>query len=293
LKSTPLILGAGLAFLAMLLFDLPFPLVVIAAGLLGAALLAAPSVPADDRALPVPRTGETLRIIIAWLAIWWAPVAVAALLLGPGHVLVDLGVFFSKLAVLTFGGAYAVLAWLAQAGVEQGWVTPLEMIDGLGLAETTPGPTILVNQFVAFLAALRAPDGLSPFVAASLGAVIATWVTFAPSFLWIFAAAPHVEAFHRNARVAGALTGITAAVVGVIAYIALWFALHLFFGEVETVSFGPFRLPLVEVARLDLEAAALALTALILIFGMKLGVMKSLAIMAMLGVMLRLIGAAP
>ncbi|MFN8994441.1 MAG: chromate transporter, partial [Pseudomonadota bacterium] len=189
--------------------------------------------------------------------------------------------------VLTFGGAYALLAWLAQEAVSRGWVTALEMADGLGLAETTPGPTILVNQFVGFLAAWREPGPFSPLVAAVLGALMTTWVTFAPSFLWIFAGAPYVEDLRANARIAAALRAISAAVVGVVAYLGVWFALHVVFTEVGTLELGPVRLAWPVFGSIDLAAAALALLAFALVFVARLGILPVVAIMAAAGVTTR------
>ena len=167
------------------------------------------------------------------LVAWWAPVALVALALGPSHVLTSIGLFFSKLAVVSFGGAYALLAYMAQQAVETyGWMTAPEMVDGLGLAETTPGPLILVTQFVGFLAAYRDPLPFSPLAAGILGAALTTWVTFVPSMLWIFAGAPFVEQLRSNRRLSGALAAITAAVVGVILNLSVWFALHVLFGQV-------------------------------------------------------------
>ena len=282
---------AAAAFAAILLLDAPFPLIVLGAAVAGAALgLGGP--PAGDGA--VAGVGAAARrgafIAALWcLAAWWAPIAVAALLLGGGHVVVEIGLFFSKLAVLAFGGAYAVLAWLAQAAVANGWVTGPEMIDGLGLAETTPGPTILVNQFVAFLAALRAPGALDPWLSATLGAAMATWATFAPSFLWIFAGAPFVEALRRSRRLAGALAGVTAAVVGVIGFVALWFAMNVLFAEVVQVSAGPFRWWSVAPGSLDPAAAALVAAAMLLVFRLRRGVTATVAMVAATGVTMRLV----
>lgn len=214
--------------------------------------------------------------------------AIAALVLGQGHVLTEIGLFFSKLAVVTFGGAYALLVWLAQAAVEQKqWLTAPEMADGLGLAETTPGPTILVTQFVGFLAAYRLPQPFTPMHAGILGALMTTWVTFAPSFLWIFAGAPYVEDLRANRRLAGALQGITAAVIGVIAYLAVWFGLHVFFGAVGQASFGPLHLPTVDLSRFDAWAAGLAVAAFVLAFRFKVGMIALVAIMAAAGVAVR------
>jgi len=278
---------AAAAFAAITLLAAPFPLIVVAAGLIGAVLArggaGAPRAPA-----PPLQARRALRAALWCMAAWGAPVALAALTLGPGHVLVEIGLFFSQLAVLTFGGAYAVLGWLAQAGVARGWVTAAEMIDGLGLADTTPGPTILVNQFIAFLAASRDAGGMAPMLAATLGALMATWTTFAPSFLWIFAGAPYAEGLRRDARLAGALGGVTAAVVGVIAYVALWFGLHVLFAEVGAAQWGPLRLFTVAPASLDGAAAALTALALALTFGLGRGVMRGVGVLAGLGAALAL-----
>jgi chromate transporter len=277
------------AFLAIFLFRTPYPAIVVLAALTGALLATAPVETQSVVSARQGRLAATLRTIAVWAAIWWAPVALAAILLGPHHVLTELGFFFSQLAMLTFGGAYALLVWLAQAAVEQkGWLTAAEMVDGLGLAETTPGPTILVTQFVGFLAGWRTPEPFTPMVAAVLGAAMTTWVTFAPSFLWIFAGAPYMEDLRANRRLAGALQGITAAVVGVILYLAVWFALHVFFGRVDSLSFGPVSLPRIDIAALDWKAAALAAIAFIAAFRLKLGVVPLVGLMAGLGVAVKL-----
>jgi chromate transporter len=298
LRAGPLYALAAASFLSIVLLDAPFPLIVLAAGALGAAAaLRRPDLVglgAAAREAPTPvYVGQARDALVAaaWcLAAWWSPIALAALALGGGHVLVDIGLFFSQLAVLTFGGAYAVLAWLTQAAVEMRWVTQGEMIDGLGLAETTPGPTILVNQFVAFLAALRDPGGLDPWLAATLGSAMAVWATFAPSFLWIFAGAPFVETLRRERRLAGALAGITAAVVGVIAWITLWFGLNVLFGEVGFARAGPLRLPVVAPESLDPVALALSAAAFGLLFGLGRSVMVTVGALAALGVAARLAG---
>jgi chromate transporter len=221
----------------------------------------------------------------AWcLAAWWAPIAVAALVLGGGHLLVDIGLFFSKLAVVTFGGAYAVLAYLTQEAVQMGWVTTPQMIDGLGLAETTPGPTILVNQFVAFIAGHGTPAPLSPLMMALMASLMATWATFAPSFLWIFAGAPFVDRLQRIAAITGALRGISAAVTGVLAFVSLWFALNVLFGSVTLVAWGPIQVPSLSLATLDLKALTLTVIAFAIMFIAHRGVMTTVAIMAALGV---------
>lgn len=281
LTGAPMIALAAAAFLAMLLLDAPFPLVVLGAGAVGALLGGAAPADAAAAAAGARPDGRAALRMAGWcLLAWWAPVALVALALGPSHLLVEIGLFFSQLAVLTFGGAYAVLAWLAQAGVEAGWATPGQMIDGLGLAETTPGPTILVNQFVAFLGGHGA-GGIAMGIAAAL---MALWTTFAPSFLWIFAGAPFVEDVRRSARLAGALKGVTAAVVGVIGFVALWFGLNVLFGGVVFLDAGPLRVPTVALSGLDVTAAALAALAFLLLFRARWGVMPLVGLMATLGV---------
>ena len=221
------------AFLALALFALPFPVVVLGAGLIGFAVAALRPdwlalKPAGNSAPLPPRPwAASLKALLIWGAIWALPMVLVLTLLGRDHVLWQIGAFFSQLAVVTFGGAYAVLAYMAQEAVSGfGWLQPGEMADGLGLAETTPGPLILVTQFVGYLAAFRAPEPFTPLVAGVLGAALTTWVTFAPCFLWIFAFAPWIERMERAVRLKGALAAVTASVVGVIASLALWFGGH-------------------------------------------------------------------
>ena len=287
LKSAPYYALSAAAFCGILFLEIPFPLIVLAAAAMGAMLAPARAPVSEVSARASRRLGPSLIAAFWCLLGWWIPVALAALLLGQDHVLVAIGLFFSKLAVVTFGGAYAVLAYLAQAGVDKGWVLAREMIDGLGLAETTPGPTILVNQFVAFLGAMRASSPLSPLLGASLGAAMATWVTFAPSFLWIFAGAPFVEDLRRNTRLAGALSGITAAVVGVIAYITLWFSLNVLFRDVSEAHWGPLRYISARLTSLDIWAAILSALALVLMFVFHRGIMTTVGILAISGIALK------
>jgi chromate transporter len=212
-----------------------------------------------------------------------------ALTLGQDHVLWQIGAFFSQLAIVTFGGAYAVLAYMAQEAVQGfGWLQPGEMADGLGLAETTPGPLILVTQFVGTLAAFRAPDPFSPLVAGLLGALLTTWVTFAPCFLWIFALAPWIDRLGHAVRLKGALAAITAAVVGVIANLTAWFALNVLFAEVGAVRFGPVTLEWPVWASLDWRAALLAALACLLAFRFGWSVLRVLAACAAGGIALSL-----
>jgi len=291
--KTPVLLGlAAAAFLAIFLLDLPFPAVVLAAGAAGALLARfrpdwlalAPAPPPPD---PMPGAfGRSLLSLGAWGLAWAAPLVMVTLVLGPDHVLWKIGVFFSQLAVVTFGGAYAVLAYMAQAAVEsQGWLSAREMTDGLGLAETTPGPLILVTQFVGFLAAFRAPEPFSPLAAGALGAALTTWVTFTPSFLWIFTFAPWIERLQASRLLRGSLAALTAAVAGVVASISLWFAMHVLFGRMTTLDLGLFRLDTPVAGSLDLRAAGISAMALILVFGLRWGVLRVLAACAAAGLL--------
>lgn len=284
-------LVAFAAFLALAVFHLPFPAVVLGAGLIG---LVAPSA---WLALKPLGAGRDLAADRPWLAslkaiagfgvLWAVPLALVLVFLGQGHVLWQIGLFFSKLAVVTFGGAYAVLAYMAQQAVDGfGWLAPGEMADGLGLAETTPGPLILVTQFVGYLAAFRAPDPFAPLVAGLLGAALTTWVTFVPCFLWIFALAPWMERLERSARLKGALATITAAVVGVIANLSLWFALHVVFAEVAAWQAGPVRIDLPVLASLDWRAALLGVIAAALLLRLRWSVPRVLALAALGGFLL-------
>ena len=273
---------AGAAFVAIFFFDVPFPLVIAGAALLGyvlAAMKAAAPPEPQSKTPPVP-IGQTVRTASLWLAIWIVPLAIMALLFGRDHVLTDIAIFFSKLAIVSFGGAYSVLAYMAQQAVETyGWLSAGEMLDGLGLAETTPGPLILVTEFVGFLAGYRF-GGEPKLVFGLLGAAITLWATFAPCFLWIFAGAPYVERLGTNPKLTGALSAVTAAVVGVILNLSLWFALHVFFAKVEPAWHGPLRLWLPDVSTLDLEAVALSCLAALLLLRLKLGIAATLAISA-------------
>jgi chromate transporter len=266
------------AFLALFLFALPFPLVVLGAGLIGF-FTAQPHV--QTTSAPRIVWSQSLRSAALWTAIWLLPLA--ALWLSDAGFLFEIGLLFSKLAVLTFGGAYAVLAWLAQAIVhDKSWLTLPQMIDALGLAETTPGPLILVTEFVAYLAG-HGKGGLPLGLAA---AIVALWMTFAPCFLWIFAGAPLIARLEHAPRLASALAAITAAVVGVIANLSLWFALHVLFGEISQLSFGPATLIAPRLDTLDLTAALLALLATWLIFSRHWGLTSTLAVCAVLGAIL-------
>ncbi len=297
LKTSALNGLAAAAFVGIFFFALPFPLIVVAAAVIG--YLLAQSSPAllglkaDAVAVPEPAPGRWRQFAVATacgLVLWWAPVALAAITLGSDHVLVSIGTFFSKLAVVSFGGAYALLAYMAQEAVEtHHWMTAPEMVDGLGLAETTPGPLILVTQFVGFLAAYRDAQPFSPVVAGIIGAAMTTWVTFTSSMLWIFAGAPFVERLRSNRRLSGALAAITAAVVGVILNLTVWFALHVLFGKVTEMHSGPLRWYAFDPWALDLKASALAAVAAVLAFGFHRGLIEVVAVMAALGIAMQYI----
>lgn len=274
---------AALAFFGIFFLALPYPLIVLAAAAAGFSMARRSGAPpAPISASPV----ATLRTVLAWLTIWWAPMGALALV-GGAPVLTDIGLFFSKLAVVTFGGAYAVLAYMAQDVVTAfGWLEAGEMMDGLGLAETTPGPLILVTEFVGFLTAFKA-GGLWLGVA---GGVVALWVTFAPCFLWIFAGAPYIEWISSKARLAGALGAITAAVVGVILNLSVWFALHVMFADVTRVQAGPVVLWTPDLSSFDWRVIFLAVVSGVLILRLHWGVAKVLAIAALLGLALSAVG---
>ncbi len=252
IKNGTMVLVAILAFVGIFFYQLPFPLIVLTAGLLGLAgarvrpevfiTISGHAVETHTDGRP-PSTGRTLLKLGFGLALWFGPVAVVALVTGTGSVWTDVGVFFSQAAVVTFGGAYSVLAYLAQQAVEVfGWLRPGEMLDGLGMAETTPGPLIQVVQFVGFFATYRNPGSISPLVAGVLGAVLTTWVTFVPSFLWILVGAPYVERLKQQRALSGALSTITAAIVGVVLNLGVWFGMFTLFETVDERSWLGARL---------------------------------------------------
>jgi chromate transporter len=249
----------------------------------------------EGAADPRPTAAWSWRVGGVILTLWLAPVAALWLALGPANVFTEIAFFFSQMAVLTFGGAYAVLAWVAQAAVEtHGWLAPGEMLDGLGMAETTPGPLIMVTQFVGFMGAFRDPGALSPLTAGVLGGLLTTWVTFAPCFLWIFLGAPHVERLRGDRALSAALATITAAVVGVILNLAVWFALHVVFREVGRISVGPLDMAWPVLGSIDPAAAVLAAAALVAAFRFAVGPAALLAGAAAAGLLLTLLtGGAP
>lgn len=305
LKNRAMYAIAAAAFIALFMFDAPFPLVIIAAGLIGyfgaranpdvftagghgAAISGERFMALPARALAPPTARRAMQVLAICGGLWLLPFPLLYLAFGWPNAFIDMGVFFSKMAVVTFGGAYAVLAYVAQQAVENyGWLQAGEMLDGLAMAETTPGPLILVLTYVATLAGFRNPMGLDPLAGALIGALVATWVTFAPCFLWIFLGAPYMERVRHNKALAGALTAITAAVVGVILNLALWFALHVLFREVRTFSAGPVSIAAPIPDSLDAAALALAVIACIALFRFKLGVLQLLALCGALGFAMR------
>jgi len=291
LKSKVAYAIAAMAFLALFIGQVPFPLVILGGALAGAAFLRAPFVTTDVAAVtPVRSLWSALRTAFVCFAAWLAPLGLSIALLGPQHVLSKVGQVFSVLAVVTFGGAYATLAYLQQEAVQaQGWLSAGQMFDGLGLAETTPGPLVLVNQFVGFMAGWNTPNG--GVLLASAAALMASWCTFAPSFAWIFAGAPFAERLRSNARAIAALKGVTAAVLGVILHLAIGFGAHYLFGETGRIGIGPHLSILAPVwASVNLAAAILTLAAIVLLFRFKIGVLGLIALAACAGMALRISG---
>jgi chromate transporter len=304
---------AGASFVGLFFFDVPFPFVVAGAALVGgigsrwapAAFPGAshgegragtPSLldrmeARGELAHAAPSVGRAARVLAVSLVLWALPFALSAALAGPRSVYLEEATFFSQVAMVTFGGAYAVLSYVAQRAVEgYGWLSAGEMVQGLGLAETTPGPLILVVQFVGFLGAYHDPGTLPPWLAGTLGALVTLWVTFVPCFLWIFLGAPFVEALRRNAMLSAALGAITASVVGVILNLSVWFSLHVLFRVIEPRTLGPARLLVPDLGSLDAAAAAIAATGALCLFAGKLGVPRTLAIGAGLGLAARVAG---
>jgi chromate transporter len=276
------------SFVAIFAIAVPFPLIVLAAGLIGLAW----SVPAK-RPIATPIEGiawtRTLRTVAVWSFVWVAPLLLVVALFGPAHILSQLAWFFSKLAMVTFGGAYAVLAYMSQDVVmRHGWLTAGQMLDGLGLAETTPGPLILVTEFVGFLAAAHAKPA-APVAYGLLGAGVALWATFAPCYLWVFTGAPYIAWLGGQPRLQSALAAITAAVLGVILNLALWFAIHVLFAHVGSWQAGPVRLPIPELATLDLRMLALSLASGVLLLRLRWSVHRTLAATAALSLLLELL----
>jgi chromate transporter len=290
---------AAAAFTAIFFIDIAFPWIIVGAAAVGymgrraslapaGATLTATSQETAPSIQPSWRT--TVLIVAIGLLLWWVPIGAIVLATGAESVWTHIALFFSKAAVVTFGGAYAVLAYVAQQAVETyGWLRPGEMLDGLGMAETTPGPLIQVVQFVGFMGALREPGTLSPLVAGILGAVLTTWVTFVPCFIFIFAGAPWVDHLRGRPGLGAALAGITAAVVGVILNLALWFAIHVLFHVVGEVRAGPVRMPWPDLATLDPGALAITVGAFICLFLLRWGMFRTLGGAAVAGVLVYLL----
>lgn len=315
LKNGVLIAIAAASLIAIYVFNVPFPAIVAAAALIGFVggrmglrafqaggghgqvgkhvddhdTVLGPGIPAHA----TPNGRWSLRIASIFLVLWLAPTGLLIATLGPDNVFTEIATFFSVLAVVTFGGAYAVLAWVAQAAVETfGWLAPGEMLDGLGLAETTPGPLIMVTQFVGFLAAFREATGLSPLLAGVLGALLTTWVTFVPCFLWILLGAPYIERLRGNRALSAALSTITAAVVGVILNLSIWFSLHVLFREVVTVHPPGMAVDVPVLSTLDPAAAVLTTAAIVAVFVLRLGMAWVLGGAALAGILMWVFGLA-
>jgi len=309
LKSRPMLVLAALAFIGIFFFNVPFPLIVMGAGIIGFIAAQAGSTAfqvggshggahaATDEGLlgadlpehAQPLLGRALRVSALWLAFWLLPVIVIGYTQGGSDVFAQIGLFFSKMAVVTFGGAYAVLAYMAQQAVETyGWLKPGEMLDGLGMAETTPGPLIMVVQFVGFLAAYRDPGALPPMLAGFLGGLLASWSTFVPCFLWIGLGAPFIEKLRDNKPLSGALAGITAAVVGVILNLAIWFALHTWFSEAWHFRGLGFSFDVPVIGTFEPWTILLSVAAVVAIFRFKAGMIPTLLACSPAGVLLHL-----
>lgn len=313
LQSRPMLVLAALAFIAIFFLAMPFPLIVLAAGIIGfigartgssafqvggghgpggkgvadSESLLGEELPEHAR----PTVARALRVSAIWLSLWLVPLIAIVAVLGPDNTFSGIGAFFTKMAVVTFGGAYAVLAYMAQQAVETyHWLKPGEMLDGLGMAETTPGPLIMVVQFVGFLAAYRHPGTLPPMLAGTLGGLLATWCTFVPCFLWIGLGAPFIERLRDNKPLSGALAGITAAVVGVILNLAIWFALHTIFAETFRVTGFGFSFDAPVLASVKPWALALSVAAAVAIFRFKAGLIQTLLACSAAGIVLYLLG---
>ena len=288
--KTRLLAGiAAAAFVGIHFLALPFPLIIFVAGAIGF-FTTEKTGETGERAENRGAWKQAARATLVGLALWLAPIALVVLTFGTRHVLFDIAEFFSKLAVVSFGGAYALLAYMAQQAVETyGWMKAPEMVDGLGLAETLPGPLIKVTQFVGFLAAYRDPAPFSPVAAAVIGSALTTWVTFVPPMMLIFAGAPFIEPLRSNPRLSGALAAVTAAVVGVILNLTIWFALHVLFARVEEARAGPLRWYAFDPAALDWKAGALALIAALLMLRLRRGLVETVALMAAAGILLRFV----
>lgn len=311
LKNAVMVSLAAVAFVAIFFFDLPFPLIVLSAGIIGfvggkfweekfyvikgtvASQNDEPQIFAiSDTSVAVARPTfmRSVRVAAIWLTLWFVPLGILIAVRGWDDVLVKEGIFFSKAAVVTFGGAYSVLAYIAQQAVNTyGWLRPGEMLDGLGMAETTPGPLIMVLQFVGFMGAYRHATDLDPLVAGVFGSIITTWVTFTPCFLFIFLGAPYIEYLRGKKSLSTALSGITAAVVGVILNLAVWFSLHTLFGALNEVNSMGMQLLVPEWGTLDIAALAIAVGAFVALFHFRWSMIPTLAGSAGVGLLYHLL----
>lgn len=304
LKNPAMYVVAGCSFAGIFFFGVPFPVIVAVAGLVGyiggrltperflvlkghGGTTGTEDISGLQLSPAAPSWGRSLRVSAVCLTLWFAPLIGLYWWLGPQSVYLDQGLFFSKAAMVTFGGAYSVLAYVAQQAVERfHWLQPNEMLNGLGMAETTPGPLIMVVQFVAFMGAYRHPGPLSPVAAGILGSAITTWVTFVPCFYWIFLGAPYIERLRGNKQLTAALSTITAAVVGVVLNLAVWFAVHTLFGMVDTVKVGPGQLLKLTVpvwSTIDWGAVLIASLAMLLTFRWKRGMVTTLVACVVVG----------
>ncbi|MEW6768157.1 MAG: chromate efflux transporter [Pseudomonadota bacterium] len=311
LRNNIMIALAATAFVAIFFFNVSFPIIIIAAGLIG--FLGAKSGRPEFEAVAHgggketalvdnllsdatpeharPTAARAIKVAAIWLPLWLVPVALLILMLGQANVFSQIAVFFSKMAMVTFGGAYAVLAYVAQQAVDHyHWVNAREMLDGLGMAETTPGPLIMVLQFVGFMAAFRDAGSMPPMLAGTLGGLLATWVTFTPCFLWIFLGAPFIETLRGNNALAGALSAITAAVVGVILNLSIWFAIHTVFRETIPVSSYGLSFEMPVLSSVDPYALILAVAAAVAIFRYNAGMLYVLAGSCLAGIGLHIAG---
>ena len=301
LNNAMLVAVACASFVALFVFDLPFPIVIAASALIGylagrnrpawfvakphgTATGATPLIADDALHGERPSLRRAVTILAIGLSAWAAPVVVASVAFGSHGVFVTQGLFFSGTAVVTFGGAYAVLSFVAQRAVGiYHWLLPGEMVNGLALAETTPGPLIMVVQFVGFLGAYRHPGSLNPWLAGVLGATLVVWVTFVPCFLFVFLGAPHIEGLRNNSKLSAALTAITAAVVGVIANLSIYFSVHTLFARTRRHDWGPVRIDGPQWSTISPRALAITALAFVLAFRFKLSVLRVLAICAIVG----------
>lgn len=307
LKGKIMIVIALVAFIAIFFFNVPFPLIVLLAGVVG--LIGgkywlktfdvirpsniATTTHDDSSSFAIsdqtfahtqPSGKRAIRVLVISLLLWFTPILVLLFAYGGEDIFVNIGLFFSKTAVVTFGGAYSVLAYIAQQAVDvYGWLQPGQMLDGLGMAETTPGPLVQVVQFVGFMAAYKNSGVLSPMMAGVLGSILTTWVTFVPCFLWIFLGAPYIERLRGNKALTTALSAITASVVGVILNLAVWFSLQTVFAEVNQFNFGSLRFLIPVWNTIDIASLSIAIAAFVALFRFKTGMITTLASSAAVG----------